>query len=941
MTVRRMILLAAALAVLASPLSAARAQVSRLDKATLIEGLRQEGLRDLLKHLAETELGDDPVLQKQVLISQYLLDYEELIGQGEVSRADEAFRQASDTTTQLIAQHADNEQRPIWQTQLAEQLLFESLSTVYRNAAAFYEFGVPTRAQAEAFETTAAASLELTEEADVTFFRLQTELPKEPDHTDKRIDTGRWDRMINQYYKVRTQYMLARAAYYTCLLPDSCAYFRNLGANPKVIRQAKTIGAERTRLLALAVERLETLLTTGAAENWNIDLACHSLLGRVLVAQGKLAEGAAELRKATEAGKGDMEDLWAHLALAVAQDRQGDAAAAQAELSQQSAHPMVSSNLLLRLLVVDAAHRLKLAAAQKQPEQGRAAAITQAYEPYVYLLADPRLGDASAGLREYVYQRWASSVDKNADLGRLPTMVVAAMGASLRTQGQNLMVDADGAQGDNVQELAAAATEQLTLAVQINTDLLKRPDLSPHVEAGAMFNQAMAQYFLDRRDEARQVESAETMVNLADKFPDASVSKEAITAAIGGILRPLHSRPARPAGVDEIYQRGVIVLLDKFPTVAATHDQRLYYATTILLPAGEHAAAAAVLAQLPFGHADYFQAQRERLYAQLALLAQTPDADRPALVQALGQDAQSVRSEAGRAAKASTDPDTAAIALNSAGHAALVLAELAARADKTDQAIRILSTFEQEYLADDELVREALSKRIVLLARAEQYDHAADQARLLMQSFPDDASVVIDSVLSDLDRQIDGLRQQAAEELVDTKRKGLNDRATALARTAAALAQLLVDWAQHKGFDDDQMVPYKLLLAKSKRLAGDAEEAVAYLEPLIGRYPDDADVIHQTAEALYLLGTDEALNRATALYTALVDGLPADERGVHPPRYYNAWMRYLQISDRLSRDTADIALTVRQLQLSDPNLGGEPYKSELEKLLIRYDRVGG
>jgi len=933
-----MILLAAVMALLAPPLSDARAQVSRLDKATLIEGLRQEGLRDLLKHLAETELGDDPLLQKQVLISQYLLDYEELIGQGEVGPAAEAFSQASDTTTQLIAENADNEQRPIWQTQLAEQLLFESLSTVYRNAAAFYEFGVPTRAQAEAFETAAAASLELTEEADVTFFRLQTELPKEPDHTARRIDTGLWDRMINQYYKVRTQYMLARAAYYTCLLPDSCAYFRDLGANPKIIRQARTAGAERKRLLGLAVERLETLLTTGAAENWNIDSACHSLLGRVLAAQGKLDKGIAELQKATEAGKGDMEDLWAHLALAVAQDRKGDAAAAQAELSQQSAHPMVSSNLLLRLLVVDAAHRLKLAAAQKQPDQGRAAAITHAYEPYVHLLADPRLGDAAAGLREYIYQRWASSVDKNADLGRLPAMVVAAMGESLRTRGQNLMIDADDAQGNEARNLAGAAAEQLALAVKVNADLLTRPDLSPHVEASAMFNQAMAHYFLDRQDEARQIEAADTMVSVAEKFPDASVSKEAVTAAIGGILRPLHSRPARPAGVDEAYQRGVLVLLGKFPDIAATHDQRLYYATTILLPAGEHVAAVAVLAKLPFGHADYFQAQRERLYAQLALLAQASKTDRTTLAQSLEQDAESVRSEADRAAKASTDPDAAAIAINSAGHATLVLAELAAQADKVDQAIRILSTFEQEYVADDELMRQALSKRIVLLARDEKYDQAADEAQLLMQSFPDDAAAVIDSVLSDLDKQIDGLRQQAAEELVDMKRKALDDRATASAQTAAALAQLLVDWAQAEEFDDDQMVPYQLLLAKSKRLAGNAGEAVAYLEPLIGQYPNDADVIHQTAEALYLLGTDEALNRATALYTALIDGLPADENGVYPTRYYNAWMRYLQISDRLSRNTADIALTVRQLRLSDPRLGGEPYESELEKLLMKHSR---
>ena len=47
-------------------------------------------------------------------------------------------------------------------------------------------------------------------------------------------------------------------------------------------------------------------------------------------------------------------------------------------------------------------------------------------------------------------------------------------------------------------------------------------------------------------------------------------------------------------------------------------------------------------------------------------------------------------------------------------------------------------------------------------------------------------------------------------------------------------------------------------------------------------------------------------------------------------------MRRLQIMDARDEFTQDIPLTVRQLELTDPNLGGEPYKSRLTRLKIKH-----
>ena len=52
------------------------------------------------------------------------------------------------------------------------------------------------------------------------------------------------------------------------------------------------------------------------------------------------------------------------------------------------------------------------------------------------------------------------------------------------------------------------------------------------------------------------------------------------------------------------------------------------------------------------------------------------------------------------------------------------------------------------------------------------------------------------------------------------------------------------------------------------------------------------------------------------------------------------WPQYLHSTNfvYIIGQTEDIAMTIRQLQLTAPDLGGEPYKSELERLLGKYGR---
>ena len=60
------------------------------------------------------------------------------------------------------------------------------------------------------------------------------DLAIKPDHTEKRINTGWWDRWTNQYYKLRTPYFLAYASYYATLLPENHSYWKTVGADPLI-----------------------------------------------------------------------------------------------------------------------------------------------------------------------------------------------------------------------------------------------------------------------------------------------------------------------------------------------------------------------------------------------------------------------------------------------------------------------------------------------------------------------------------------------------------------------------------------------------------------------------------------------------------------------------------------------------------------------------------
>jgi hypothetical protein len=207
-------------------------------------------------------------------------------------------------------------------------------------------------------------------------------------------------------------------------------------------------------------------------------------------------------------------------------------------------------------------------------------------------------------------------------------------------------------------------------------------------------------------------------------------------------------------------------------------------------------------------------------------------------------------------------------------------------------------------------------------------------------------------------------------------------RAEQMAQTANTLADLLLAWAAQQpkitqeqqeqktpGVTDQQIVMFNRIKAKALAMLGRANDAVALLDPFAQQYPNDAGLLFSIAEAHYLDGSEAkgvdgdgvphgvaSLRTALDKFNELITKLHEEQDRVQTDPelrevYWATWMRVFQTIDALNMKlmttpgapnpyaklTKDIPLRVKQLQQTDDiNLGGEPYRTELQRLARKY-----
>jgi hypothetical protein len=923
-----------------------------LDQGTLVDALAQEGMGELLLHLVETEQPDDPVLARQIQIAGLRIEYQRLLAesgpmakrdakQAEVLRgqAREAFTRLTDAMREVIREYRDHDQRPIWQTDLAQNLILDYLHGLNQSAPLFADFGVTTAEQQQALADAAPEALALLVDAQLRLFNLRGEVGRDPAHSQQLQSSGLFFRLFDEYDQRRTPYFLAYAAYLVACLPAEAPYYAD-PQSPDAARVPQRVqdpGRERARLLSLAEGELKKV-SGKVTDGLGIRDAAASLQARVLLARGRYDQALQAVEEILDGGQRGMTWLTARLTRAATLDRMGRVDQALQELNGLRRDRAVTGDLRYSLLVTDLTHRVLLNEAHRQPPTRRDAAISQSYQPYIELLSGPITGAQSQGLRDFIYRRWEASLGEDAgSMDVLPAMVRQAISQVLRQQGQAIMArlespgDGQDLLSADRQRLREQAQRKYAEAIRL-AQTLTGDEVGPAIRSEAMYNLALTMHAASPKDPGNRLKLTAILTDLADEMPGQPVAEDAISAAVA-LLRELHQVLPTPVGVDKAYGRAAGVLFTKFPVSEAADGERLYYGYAVLAQSGKHREAVDVYSRVPFDHEDYFRAQRQAL---LSLLAHERTADPTAkprirrelvsLMKRIGTDSQRIRDSL-------INPDRAATARRAEATVRLTKAELAMDDLDYDAVTEALDGFETAYPDQADLIAEALERRIIALGDAGQHEALADAAQRMVRDYPDQAAPVIDLVLAQAERRIEQLQVKAAT-ANSIQRKALLTQADDQARAASLLSGYLLDWANTQGFDAQTLMPFEVIRAKTLRLSGGIDEAYPILRRLVVDFPNDAQVMIEYAQVLYERGDDESLIEAVRYYDRLITGLGAP----YPPAWWTAWMRRLQINDRLNEGTEEIPLRVRQLRMTDPDLGGPITKMELERLEQKHGR---
>ena len=795
-------------------------------------------------------------------------------------------------------------------------LLVTYLEGFQRSASGFYEFGVPTTEQAAAYEDAAAEAVRQMLRADAEFVNVDTRLAQNPAERQRLEQSQAYYRIFDDYRDRKSAFFGGVAMHYGALLPDENPYFQNLGQIPG---QRPTPDEERQRLRSFAVQKLGPV-AAGDVQGKGLDTRAQSIAGRSTLYAGDPGRAVQQyLDEATQEADWNLDLLGAHIATALAEQAQRRSAAAEGKLDALLSEPVVRRNLLFRLLVTDALHKLLLeqaaAASGVRQEEARA----EAYQVYFTMLDDPALADQAEGLRNLVFDRWASSVQPGQDLSQFPPAVRMAIADISRRRG---LVALQG--GDQ-----AGAQELLQRSLEAGRTLNDPAEVGEAVWANGRYNAAFSLYVLNQQSLPKVLESIEMAVEVAERAPTQPVATDALDFATS-VLEPWHRQPQARQAVQPLFDRAMAVLYGgRFDASKPADDRLVYYAFTTYQVPGDYRQAADLYArQLP-SHPNYLEARALQLFSLTQLLRQAEGASAEALRDEIGQVADSAEADA-RAA----DSGQQATADRVQANARLARAEVAASTGDVAGALEALDGFEQQFGDDPELVRSGLERRILLLVDAERLDEAKAAASEMMQRFPDAAAGVINGLLNNLEAQIDGLNATADDPAAaDSSRQAARQEASRLADTAAAMAKLLTEWAGTQDFSPEAMLPYHLVYLKSLRVAEQPDAALTYLREnnLAERWDNNADVLYEQAMALIGTGDQQNLRTASGILNKVISNLAEP----FPALYWEAWAARLNINLLLNENIDEVVRRVSQLENRFPDLGGEPFKSRLQDLKAR------
>lgn len=935
----------------------ATAQLDHLNIDRLIKEMRERGMSELLVHLSRDGSIKDPADAKKLEVEMLIMRAQTPVA-GNPNDLKERVASLEKGITEfqaLINGNRDNTKRALWQTDMALHLIYTRMS-LNDLADDFYEFGIPTPEQTRVFESGASLAAESMFDASNFLSKLQRELPRQADYNQTYVNTGRWEELMDEYAKTKVPFMLAHAAYWASLLPDSHPYFQNLGKNPNVPLQATNSAGERARLLNASIDAISNIPVELATKFGIPQRPSDFIKAKAMARLGQYNDAIALLDKVAQASKDDLMAFRANLMRAVAlelRDKKPDAAVESLESLKD--HPLTQGGVAFPILIADLQHRLLMKHVGKDQKK-----IEAAYMPYDKLFADKRLGQRTEAARMFVFTRWTKQFAGQKQ-DTLPPMVLSGMGEMERILGNEQVAKWAAFQKEEKATEAAAAMKEarvhLNSCIDISDALVRRADVPAEVKARARYNKAYATYLSDPENGESFLAAAAIWTELANELPEHPLAEEAIGLAVR-FLYNLHIQEQRPDGVDAAYRNTCAVLYAKLGHTAVADDQRVYYTFNVLQAEGKYKEAAESYEKLPLQHRDYVEGQREWLYCQMQLWNQMPESAEK------GERRDALRDEANRIerlARRALEEDTGTakqvqVMKNTLADIVLRKVELDIHRRAWDDADKALRSFADDHPDDPDLIRQAISRRILVKVKQGDANEAVKLAEELVKSSGEDkgkqaaAAATIDAALAELADDIEDLRSAAELAKGEIDRKDFADRAAKQAEASDKLADMLLDWGIKNGAEPDDLFRYRLIKVRSSLLTGKVDEAMTVLKPLVDADPSEPRVIFLQGEALFATGKRTELIQAVGVYgkitgdestrpvkiTAEMPPAQRQQRDILNRIWWQSWLRALQVYDKLNEHTAQIPRLVAQLESQYPELGGPALKPKFIQLANKH-----
>ncbi len=439
--------------------------------------------------------------------------------------------------------------RSMWQTDLAQQLLFRAMPQRHM-AGDFILLGCPSPGQRSAADLLTTRLWGYLDEAEAEHQRVRNTLSKRPDYQTEYVETGRVNRM-RDHLTVHVPYYRAWTALLLSTQADDGPYF-------KKYRDAETRRAallRRAAMDAAAVAKNQKGFDTEARAR------LHLLTAMIAVARGDQDTARRQLAAADNAeGVSDYTRMQVRLARAQSLTASGRYTAAAAVLDSLDRQLFVRSSPFHMVLVADQRFAMlcRRALAQQDPAQ-QDSLLAEAFDVYEKLLVRSAMKPWREPFEQFVRQRYTSQIPKGVTHDQLPPIVRLALIKDAYRRAMALDETGDASESKPLYESA----------VEMSRDLLAETRLSEedHAEAGYMLGLSLLQ--LGRLDEA-----GPTLLDVAERYPKLQRGEQAMVVVYLRIARPAFRDNPDDQATSRFYEQTLRLMLTSYPLIEQSSAAR-------------------------------------------------------------------------------------------------------------------------------------------------------------------------------------------------------------------------------------------------------------------------------------------------------------------------------------------------------------------------------